>query len=101
MVTLFMSSRLTILYSLSENIVFFADKQVDVCSGVTTCCTPVTETYLMNKTHFQFRDRVFSKMRKLHLLFENITSTFDGTLFCNTGMNVDLWVDRGTCPPTY
>jgi len=60
--------------------VLFAGERLNVCDGTSICCTPALETYLVNKTHWQFHDRVLSKMRNLHLLFANVTSTFDGML---------------------
>jgi len=55
-----------------------AGKRLNVCSGATSCCTPAMESYLVNKTHWQFHDRVLNTMRKLQQLFDNVTSTFDG-----------------------
>jgi len=67
--------------------VLFADKRLNVCSGRMSCCTSVMETYLVNMTRWQFHGRVLNKMRELHLLFANVTSTFDG-MFLKYLMNI-------------
>jgi len=56
----------------------FTGESLNVCSGTTTCCTPVMETHLVNRTRWQLHGRVLSKMRQLQLIFANVTSTFDG-----------------------
>jgi len=71
--------------------VLSAGERLNVCSGRMTCCTPDMETYLVNKTRWQFQGRVLTKMRKLHLLFANVTSVFDGMILNYSSEYMQLW----------
>jgi len=61
-----------------KDTIWFAGKSLTICSGATTCCTPELESYLVNKTHWQFHGRVMNTMKKLQHVFANVSSTFDG-----------------------